>query len=105
MSILAIAGGIDVSNTVQPIITLTQPLLIKFYLLFGAVGFFYLILILVRIYYEHQHVNLLKDIRYNLNQLNRHYGLPNAGQRRGIFYRTVINIKNYLNTKIEHLKK
>ena len=45
-------------------------------LLVGGIFGLYLILLVVRIYYERRLLRLLQDIRYDLDQLNRHYRLP-----------------------------
>ncbi len=57
----------------------------------GAVGI-YLLLTLLRVYYERKKVKLLQDIKYDLDNLNIHYDLPYSSQRKGIVGRAVARL-------------
>ncbi len=54
----------------QPLFDLIQPLLAKLSLLIGGIFGLYVLLLVVRVYYERQKVKLLEDIRFNLDTLN-----------------------------------
>lgn len=68
-------GVLDGSGLIDSFIQAIGPFFIKLSVVLGGVGLLYLILILVRVYYEREKVQLLKDIRYNQIQINKHYGV------------------------------
>lgn len=67
-------------ETIQPLINIAK------YILGGIFGL-YLLLVLVRIYYERKKVKLLKDIRFDLDHLNQHFGVSHSAHRKGFFGR------------------
>lgn len=76
------AGLGDISNqlesTVQPLIKLAE------YILGGLFGL-YILLTLIRIHYERKKVNLLKDIRFDLDNISKHFGVSHSAHRKGFF--------------------
>ncbi len=72
----------------ETLVQLIQPLVIKLSFLVGGVFGLYFILILVRVYFEHKKVKLLKHIRFDLDQLNMHYNLPYSKKQKGWIKRT-----------------
>ena len=77
----------EVDPLLQPLVNTLQPLIRKANVLVGGIFGLYIILILVRIHYERKTVKLLKDIRYDLDNLNKHYNLPHSRSRNGFFQR------------------
>jgi len=65
----------------EPLIEFIQPLLAKMSVVVGGIFGLYLILILVRVYYEKRKVELLKGIQFNLDQLNKKYNLKTHKER------------------------
>jgi len=84
----------DAGGTLDSFVSSIQPLFIKLSLFISGVGLLYLVLILIRVYYEREKVNLLKDIRYNQIQLNKHYGVQYTQHKPNFFLRTGQKIKN-----------
>ena len=72
----------------ETLVQLIQPLVIKLSFLVGGVFGLYFILIIVRIYFEHKKVKLLKHIRFDLDQLNIHYNLPYSKKQKGWLRKT-----------------
>lgn len=87
----------EVFEFLQPLIDVIQPILLKISLLIGGLFGLYLILIIARVHYERKKVHLLKDIRYNLDELNIHYNIPNSKDKKGIFRKAITKIKNKKN--------
>jgi len=85
---------------VQPLIDTIHPLLIQISVFLGGLFGIYIILIAIRIYYDHKNYKLLRDIRYDLDQLNQHYGLECSTRRPGIFHR----LSNFIHGKKEQKK-
>ena len=71
----------------QGLIELVRPVFIKFSVLVGGIFGLYFLLLLVRVYYERKKVKLLKDIRYDLDKLNMHHGIPYSRAKKGIVRR------------------
>lgn len=82
------SGG-TISPELQPLIDAIQPLITKISVLVGGLFGLYLILSLIRVYYEAKKVKLLQAIRYDLDQLNAHYSLPYSKTRPGLFKKTI----------------
>ncbi|MEK6845737.1 MAG: hypothetical protein AABY26_03180 [Nanoarchaeota archaeon] len=80
---------------VQPLVDVIQPLIFKVALLLGGLVGIYLLLLFMRVYYERQVLGVLKDIRYDLDQLNLHYKLNYSKQRQGRLMRIVAKILSY----------
>jgi hypothetical protein len=69
---------------IQPLVDLIQPIFVKASLVVGGIFGIYLLLLISRVYYEKKKVKLLKDIRFNLDQLNIYHGIKNHKQQRGV---------------------
>ncbi len=86
----AFSGGIPselINGFTQPLQEAIQPLInIAKYILGGIFGLYFL-LIIIRIYYERKKVNLLKDLRFDLDHLNKHFNVPHSAHRKGSFGR------------------
>ncbi len=70
----------QLESTIQPLIKLAE------YILGGLFGL-YVLLVLIRIHYERKKVNLLKDIRFDLDNLSKHFGVSHSALRKGFFAR------------------
>ena len=81
-------------NIIETLAEGIGPALVKLGVFLGGVGLLYLILILVRVYYEREKVHLLKDIRYNQMQLNKHYGVRYTMHKPNLLIRTGRKIKD-----------
>ncbi len=86
----AIPLELDV-GALQPLVDVVRPLLVKVSVLIGGLFGLYIILLLVRIHYERRNMKLLESIRYNLDQLNRHFQVPSSRERKGWFHRWFID--------------
>ena len=78
----------EIPETVSPLIETLAPLIRKLSVIVGGLFGLYIILILVRIYYEYRVLKTLRHIRYDLDQLNTHYGLPTSRDKKGIIRKT-----------------
>lgn len=83
----------------QALVDAFQPFLLKLSVIVGGIFGLYVILLIVRIYYERRNYKILKDIRYDLDQLNLHYNLPNSSQRKGILRRFTSHVRNRIRKK------
>ena len=72
---------IDTSELLSPLIEGIKPLMGTISAMVGGLFGLYLIFILSRLYYEHKKVKLMKDIRYDLDYLNQHFGLPYSKEK------------------------
>ena len=70
---------------IQPLIDFFQPIFVKASLVVGGMFGIYLLLLISRVYYEKKKVKLLKDIRFNLDQLNIYHGIKTHKQKKGMF--------------------
>ncbi len=77
------AGQIDPFAVLQPLVDKLEPLLIKMGFIFGGIFGLYLILLAAKVYFERRKVVILEDIRFDLDQLNKHYGLPYSSHKKG----------------------
>lgn len=69
-------------DPLYPFLQTVTPIIRKVSLVMGGIFGLYMVLILVRIYYERKHVRLLQDIRYDLDQINRKFHLPTSHSQR-----------------------
>ena len=67
----------------ESLVEVFRPLFLKASVVVGGVFGLYLILIIVRVYYERKKVKILEDIRYDLDRANISRGLPYSRTRRG----------------------
>jgi hypothetical protein len=72
---------------VQPLINVVQPFFYKLSLLVGGLLGIYFLMLLARIYYDRKKVKILEDIRYDLDQLNRHHQLKSSNYNKKIIAR------------------
>ncbi len=76
-----------IEELTQPLQESVQPLVdIAKYILGGLFGL-YFILLLTRIHYERKKVNLLKDIRFDLDNISKHFGVAHSAHRKNFFGR------------------
>jgi len=66
----------------QGIVNTVTPLITKLSLLVGGLFGIYLLLLIVRVYYERKNLKLLQDIRFLLDQQNKQLHLPTSHARR-----------------------
>ena len=64
-----------------------RPLLLQLSLIAGGVAGLYVILLILRVHYERKKVKLLEAIRYDLDNLNIHFGVSHSLERRGLVRR------------------
>ena len=73
---------IPISPELQPVMDLFQPFFAKLSLLAGGVLGIYLLLLLVRVYYERKKAKILSDIKYDLDSLNENQGITSSKDRK-----------------------
>ncbi|PIN76734.1 hypothetical protein COV17_01360 [Candidatus Woesearchaeota archaeon CG10_big_fil_rev_8_21_14_0_10_36_11] len=78
------AQVINVGPELQPLADTIQPFFGKLSVIVGGLFGLYIILIFVRIYYERKKVKLLRDIRYDLDHLNKYHSITHSRHRIGI---------------------
>ncbi len=81
------AAGVP-ADVMQPLIEAVGPLFVKLGVIAGGIFGIYLILLMVRVYYEWKKVKILKDIRFDLDQVNLHNHLPCSLNQKGFFRKT-----------------
>jgi hypothetical protein len=74
-------------NAVQPITDVVRPLFLRMSLLVGGLAGLYIILIVIRIWYERKKVKLLEGIKYDLDLQNHHYGIDCSRHKSSLFKR------------------
>ncbi|MEK6938765.1 MAG: hypothetical protein AABX04_07010 [Nanoarchaeota archaeon] len=67
--------AINALELADPILQNFQPLFVKITLIFGGLFGLYIFILILNVYYQRQKVKILKDIRYDLDQINLHYNL------------------------------
>lgn len=82
-------AGVDVDSLLQPAIDTLQPFLAKLSLIFGGIFGLYVLLIVIRVYYERKKVKLLQNIRYDLDHLNMYYGVSHSQEKKGVLRKVV----------------
>jgi len=76
----------DSQNPVlQPVAGVVLPVLKELSIFVGGIFGLYVILILIRVYYERKKVKILEDIRFDLDQLNLHQKLPDSRDRKTLW--------------------
>lgn len=89
----------DILSIVQPLTDSIRPLVINLSYLLGGIFGLYAVLIIVRIYYEKRAIRVLKDIRFDLDQLNSHYGLRTSKEQLGFFKKIIESFRRRLREK------
>lgn len=79
-----VAGEVDVS-ALQPLADIIGPVVQEVQVLVGGIFGIYLILVLVRIYFEHRKLRVMYQIRDHLHCLNVHFGSDEVCERRGFW--------------------
>ncbi len=94
LSVLSVATqDIDPLSVLLPLFEKVQPLLVKLSIVVGGIFGIYLILLAMRVYHERKQLKVLEDIRFNLDQLNRHYGIAYSYHQRGMWSRWIEHIQ------------
>jgi hypothetical protein len=83
---------INNSGIINSIANITQPIIAKTSLILGGIFGVYLILTIIRIIFEYRRVKLLKEIKYDLKQLNNHFKIKTYKNRPMLSHR----IKNFI---------
>ena len=83
-----IDGG---GSAFQPLIDLIHPFFLKLSVIVGGIFGLYVILIVLRVYYERRNMILLEQIRYDFDHLNQHYGIPSSRDKIGFFHRYLLD--------------
>ena len=91
----------DLAPELQGVAEIVRPAVAKLSVVVGGVFGLYLILIFVRVYYERKNYKILKDIRYDLDQLNMYHGLAWSQKKGSILRRVVSYVKDRKKTKKE----
>ena len=84
---------------IDTLIELIRPFFLRLSVLVGGIFGLYVILILARVFYERKKVHLLKDIRYDLDRLNLHYGISYSTQKKGILKRVASSFGDKLHSR------
>ena len=71
------------NSTYNVLLDIFPPFFKKASLLVGGIFGLYFILLVVRIFYEQNNLKILKDIRYDLDRLNEHYGISYSHAKKG----------------------
>lgn len=87
------ALGVDTDTILQPVLDLLQPYLEALSFIGGGILILYVLLLILRVRYERQKVKILKDIRYDLDHLNMHYGVRHSSEKKGLFTRALQYLK------------
>ncbi len=85
------AGVTFAGSPFAPLAQLLSPLLVKLSVLVGGIFGLYIILILLRVYYERKNMKLLQHIRYNLDQQNHYYKIPSSREKIGFFHKYIVD--------------
>lgn len=88
------ADEVTVPPSLQAVGDTLAPLLRKVSVIVGGIFGIYVILILVRIYYEHKVLRALLDIRNDLNKLNHHLHVPYSHLRRSMLFQAYQFLKS-----------
>jgi hypothetical protein len=83
------AGPTLVDAGWETLIDLLRPFFMKLSVVMGGIFGIYAVLLFARIHYERKKVFLLKDIRFDLDQLNKHYKLQFSKERPTLWRRVV----------------
>ncbi len=89
----------EIPSTLLPVLEVVQPLIRKVSVIVGGIFGLYIILILVRIYYERKVLKTLQAICYNLDQWNMKQGVPSSRQKRGILKKMVSYLRSLFSSR------
>ncbi|MDO8656094.1 MAG: hypothetical protein Q7K45_02555 [Nanoarchaeota archaeon] len=85
------AGVTFAGSPFESLAQLLSPVIVKLSVLVGGIFGLYILLILLRVYYERKNMRLLQHIRYDLDQQNRHYGIPSSRDKIGFLHKLVVD--------------
>lgn len=87
MGILTAFPGIQLlADTVRPV-------LLELSVLFGGIFGLYILLIIIRIYFERKKVHLLQQISADFTALNQHLGIHRSLETKGVFRKLLIKLR------------
>ena len=99
-------------GSLQPLVDVIRPLIVKASLLVGGLFGIYAILLAFRVYYERKNQILLEKICYDLDHLNQHFGIPSSQERVGFWHSLLFDkllpshlLRHHDKKKKSHLKK
>lgn len=78
-----------ISPPFQAVSETLAPLIRKLSVIVGGLFGVYVILLVFRVYYERKVLKVLLDIRYDLDQLNKHYRIPASPDRKRLLRRAI----------------
>ena len=84
-----IEAGVDA--VFEPLFNIVRPIFFKMSLVLGGLFGIYALLLIVRVYYEYKKLKVLKAIRFNLDQANKHMGIRYSTQRRADMIQKLVN--------------
>ena len=76
-----IEAGVDA--VFEPLFNIVRPIFFKMSLVFGGLFGLYAIMLVTRVYYEYHKLKVLKAIRFDLDQANKHIGIRYSTQKKG----------------------
>lgn len=85
--------SVDLELPAEVLTEAIQPFISQLSVILGGLFGLYLLFFLARLYYDHRQMKLLRDIRFDLDQLNQHYGLSTSKQRKGWLLRAFGELK------------
>lgn len=95
----------EAMNLFQPLMDVIVPVIGIASAIVGGIFGLYLIMLIIRAYYERKRYLVLKDIRYDLDYLNQHFGLPYSQKKPHHLYRKIIPLEELKKLEREHEKK
>ncbi len=84
----------DIKNSfgpLQPLADVLRPLFLRLSVIVGGIFGLYVFLIAIRVYYERKKIRILRDIRYDFDQLNIQKGIPASRHATGGIHRLLID--------------
>ncbi|MBS3127116.1 hypothetical protein J4228_03045 [Candidatus Woesearchaeota archaeon] len=82
-----------------PVLSGIQPFFSRLSVIVGGIFGIYVILIVIRIYYERKKLKVLQDIRYDLDQLNLHNNIPYSLQKKKLWERMLFSLQHLIPRK------
>jgi hypothetical protein len=99
-----IEAGVDA--IFEPLLPVIRPIFFKLNILLGGLFGLYVILLITRVYYEYQKLKILKAIRFDLDQANKHIGIRYSTQKNGYIRKLIVYFQERSHDKaVDKLKK
>lgn len=98
-TLLANATELDPTLLIIQVMDKIQPLILHLSLLVGGIFGLYLIMTISKIYFDRKNNRLLQDIRFDLDQLNKHHGLRYSEHNRTSFEKIIDSLKQSFHHK------